>query len=110
VSTAPPPAETAKPSEPDTANLSPDMGFLTVKTPDPYDVYINGQRVGPTNAPAIAPCGQRFMRLGTMKNNEVAYVGRGQTVLIQCKGTTVATGDLTPENPFGRRPYSRNPL
>jgi eukaryotic-like serine/threonine-protein kinase len=99
------PAKDTKDAEPDTRKLSTDMGYITVKTPDPYDVYINGERIGPSNEPNIAPCGQRYMRLATMKNNEVAYVGRGQTVLIQCRGTTVVTGDLTA--PLVRLPGSK---
>jgi serine/threonine protein kinase len=81
----------------DPLSLTPDLGYLTVKNPENVDVYVNGRRVGPTNQPGIAQCGQRFLHLAMP--NGGSWLGRGQTIFVQCRASTVISVEISPDPP-----------
>ncbi len=75
---------------PDASVLSEQLAYLTVKGPAEADVYINGMRKGPTNQPIVVPCGRWFLRLAPPNPGRFpAWLGKGETVLIACRQTTV---------------------
>jgi hypothetical protein len=68
-----------------------------VKNPENVDVYINGVRVGPTNQPGVSTCGQRFLHLALP--NGGSWLGRGQTIYVQCRASTVISFEISPDPP-----------
>jgi len=66
------------------------MGIVAVKGPPSGAVFVTGLRVGETDADALAPCGRRYVRVGTTPNSKglasVTWLSLGQSVVIPCGG------------------------
>ena len=100
---ATPVAET-KSQGPDASVLSEQLAYLTVKGPSEADVYLNGMRKGPTNQPIVVPCGRWFLRLAPPNPGRFpSWLGKGETVLITCRQTTVLNVNVD-EEPLGPSP------
>ncbi len=99
------------PGMPDPAQLPDGMGYLMVKGPDATDVYINGVRRGPTNEAMMVACGQFFVRLAPkdVSGPFKPWVNPGQTVVVECKGSTTVTSKVGPPDQQPPGPAFRTP-
>jgi hypothetical protein len=70
------------------------QGFLIVNSQAKADVYVQGKRVGPTNAKNISSCWTRFVRLRDPSSQR--WLTKGQPVRIECMKTTTVTINPTP--------------
>jgi len=77
-------------------------GVVLAHAPPSGVVYVHGTRVGETDAPALAPCGRRYVRIGTRGPGPglrgVAWLSAGQSVEIPC-GKMVEI-PATPDHPL----------
>jgi hypothetical protein len=92
------------PGIPDATSLGDNLGYLVVKGPSTMDVYLNGQRRGPTNEPLAVPCGHFFLRLApaaTEAPRFPTWYGPGQSVFVACRSATVMSAKLPPAAPEG---------
>jgi serine/threonine-protein kinase len=86
-------APTAKASVPpedlDGSSLPAGIGFLTVRFPEPANVYLSGRLMGAANGPLKVRCGQWWVRVA--KPVEAKYpewLSKGMTVNVACQGST----------------------
>ena len=92
-------------------------GVVQVHSPPAGVVYVHGTKVGETDAPALAPCGRRYVRVGTAGPGPglkgVSWLSAGQSIEIPC-GKMVEI-PATPDHPItdkpgkkedGKRPYN----
>jgi len=78
----------AAPSSPD--QLPPQVGYLTVRGKGEARVYVNGVDLGPLNQALKAPCGLKYVRLGTATKgaHPPSWLSPGQSVAIACRAAT----------------------
>jgi serine/threonine-protein kinase len=73
----------------DVSKIPQGMGALVVKSPPEGVVYTNGIAVGETDQAAMAPCGRRFVRVGTKLGpaglKAVSWLSEGQSVDVPCR-------------------------
>jgi serine/threonine-protein kinase len=104
VAPTPDPNKGGLPGIPDATSLGDNLGYLVVKGPSTMDVYLNGQRRGPTNEPLAVPCGHFFLRLApaaTEAPRFPTWYGPGQSVFVACRSATVMSAKLPPAAPEG---------
>ncbi|MBI5534241.1 MAG: protein kinase [Deltaproteobacteria bacterium] len=90
----------------DVLKIPPGMGAILVKSPPEGVVYVNGIMRGETDKVLTAPCGRRFLRVGTkigpMGLKAVSWLSDGQSAVIPCRKTMQI--DATPANPIRNIP------
>jgi hypothetical protein len=100
--TGAPQAGGAPPKDP--KSLSDKKGYLTIKTPMPLHVYVQGANAGMTNEWLEVDCGPKFVRVGEPPANAPAGAGvgavkwrsEGKSAVVVCRGETSITITPTP--------------
>lgn len=92
IATAAPSATTSASATPplEASSLPPRLGVLTVRGQGDARVYVNGEDLGPLNEALKAPCGLRYVRLGTAREGTrpPTWLSPGQSVTIACRAAT----------------------
>ncbi len=72
------------------AGLPADRGYLVLQGVADARAFVNGADVGPSEQRVAAPCGARFVRIGTAAaaGRPTSWLTKGRSVVVACRGET----------------------
>jgi serine/threonine protein kinase len=92
--------------------VPPGMASLVVESPPKGAVFVNGVALGETDRAFVAPCGRRYVRVGTAPGPKglagVSWLSPGQSVKLECGKGHVVRGMPEAPLPDGPGKNTRN--